>query len=251
MKIGIIGFGRLGRLIAKQLVKDAEVFVFDTTNYAKETKKIGATWASLDEVCACPIVIPFVPISSFEKVIKKIAIKLSPKTLVIDVCSVKELPVQIMKKYLPKDIYILGTHPMFGPDSARLTLYGAKIILSKVRMPEKAYQGIKGYLMSHGLHVIEATPEQHDKQVVRSLTLTHFIGRSLVEFGAEDLLIDTKGYRRLMKILETVINDSWQLFSDMNHYNPYAKKMRQDYIKAVKKIDQQIIGPHKNKGRLF
>jgi prephenate dehydrogenase len=49
-----------------------------------------------------------------------------------------------------------------------------------------------------------------------------------------------------MKILETVINDSWQLFSDMNHYNPYAKKMRQDFIKAVKKIDKQIIGPQKN-----
>jgi len=245
MRIGIIGFGRLGRLIAKQLVKDAEVLVFDVANYKSETKKIGAKWASLDEVCACPIVIPFVPISSFESVIKEIAPKLKAKTLVIDVCSVKELPVQIMKKYLAKNIYILGTHPMFGPDSARLTLYGAKIILSKVRLPEKIYQGIKGYLMSHGLHVIEASPKLHDQQVVRSLTLTHFIGRSLVEFGAEDLMIDTKGYRRLMKILETVINDSWQLFQDMNHYNPYAKKMRKDFVKAMKKIDERV-DPQKN-----
>jgi len=46
MKIGIIGFGRLGRLIAKQLVKDAEVLVFDVANYKSETKK---NWREVGE----------------------------------------------------------------------------------------------------------------------------------------------------------------------------------------------------------
>jgi prephenate dehydrogenase len=49
------------------------------------------------------------------------------------------------------------------------------------------------------------------------------IGRTLSEYGASPLDIDTEGYKRLLHILEVVERDTWQLFQDMHHYNPYAK----------------------------
>ena len=54
-----------------------------------------------------------------------------------------------------------------------------------------------------------------------------------MDFGAEPIDIDTKGYRRLMKILITVQNDTWQLFEDMNRYNPYAKETRVEFINSL------------------
>ncbi|GAB4009948.1 MAG: prephenate dehydrogenase/arogenate dehydrogenase family protein [Bdellovibrio sp.] len=240
MKIGIIGFGRLGKLAAQNLAQDSDLSVFDIKGLEAEIKAVGAKARPLAEVAASDIVLPIVPISELKATLNSIKNYIKPGALVIDVCSVKEAPVQWMKEILPSHCEILGTHPMFGPDSAKLTLYGSKIVLCPVRINEEKLKNIDNYLQTHGLHTITCTPTEHDKQIAHSLILTHFVGRGLVEFGASDLEIDTKGYRRLMKILETVVNDSWQLFEDMNHYNKYAKEMREQFIKSLQTIDHKV-----------
>lgn len=240
MKVGMIGFGRLGKLIAKNLAQDADLIIYDIEDYAREITSLGAKVGTLKDVCQCPIVIPFVPMSALEALLKEMAPLLKEDALVIDVCSVKSMPVKWMKEILPEHVQILGTHPMFGPDSARNTLFGCKIVLCPVRIKEETTREIRAYLETHGLKVIEATPEEHDQQIAHSLLLTHFIGRSLMEFEAKSLDIDTKGYRRLMKILETVENDSWQLFEDMNRYNPYAEETRREFINSLSTIDEKV-----------
>ena len=240
MKVGAIGFGRLGKLLITNLSKDFDLFVYDKENKDKEIKNAGATPVSLEEVCSAKIIIPFVPISEFENVIKEISPHVSKGTLVIDVCSVKLHPINIMKKYLKENIQILGTHPMFGPDSAKNTLMGLKIVLCKERISDHLYHQIKSYLNKFGLKVIEASAEKHDRDISSSLLLTHFIGRTLIDFEAKELEIDTTGYRRLMKILETVENDTWQLFQDMNTYNPYAKKTLKRFMASQESILERI-----------
>lgn len=240
MKIGFIGFGRLGKLIAKNLSQDADLLIYDVENYTKEIEKLGAISATLEEVCQCPMIIPFVPISALQGLLEEMKNIIRSDALVIDVCSVKAMPVQWMKEILPDSVSLLGTHPMFGPDSAKNSLYGCKIVLCPVRIEEQVLKDISGYLETHGLKVIEATPEEHDKQIAHSLLLAHFLGRTLMEFGAQPLEIDTKGYRRLMKILETVENDSWQLFEDMNKYNPYAKETREEFIQSLNTIHGKV-----------
>jgi len=240
MKIGIIGFGRLGRLLTRYLAQDADVLVHDLSDMSEEAIKLGAKSASFEEVCACPIVIPCVPIGHFEEVIKRMSPLLTSDALVADVCTVKELPSEIMLKHLPASVSLLATHPMFGPDSARHTVFGRKIVLHNLRTPNRLYHNIKSYLESHGLKVIEATPTEHDEQIARTLVLTHFIGRTLIDFKATPKSIDTKGYRRLMKILDQVENDSIELFLDMNKYNRFAKKVREDFFASMGKIDHFI-----------
>lgn len=244
MKLGIIGLGRLGKLLTRYLAQDADVLVFDpkfsAMELSTEASKLGATAASFEETCACPIVIPCVPIGHFEEVIQQMVPHLKAGTLVADVCSVKELPSEIMQKHLGPDIYLLATHPMFGPDSARHTVFGRKIVLYNLRTPEKLYQNIKGYLEGHGLKIVEATPTEHDKQIAKTLVLTHFIGRTLIDFKASPQSIDTKGHRRLIKILDQVENDSIELFLDMNKYNRFAKSVREDFMSSMGRIDQLL-----------
>lgn len=243
MKVGIIGFGRLGKLITKYIAQDADVIVFEkfpSNTTLEEIKELGATSGSLEEACSCPLVIPFVPISEFENTLIEMKPFLKAGTLVTDVCSVKKLPIQSMEKHLPDDVQILGTHPMFGPDSAKDSLFGCKIVVCKVRVEDKLYSDILNYLNNHGLKVIESTADKHDEEISHSLLLTHFIGRTLMDLGTKELAIDTKGYRRLMKILKTVENDSWQLFVDMNKYNPYSESTREEFLESLSKVNKRI-----------
>ena len=177
---------------------------------------------------------------SLINLLKRIKKHLKKGTLVIDVCSVKELPAKWMKEILPKHVQILATHPLFGPDSVSSSLRGKKIVLCKIRMPNLKYNLFKSYLKKKGLEIIETTPQKHDQDIANSLALTHFIGRSLIELNVKELQIDTKGYNRLLRILDTVKNDTWELFKDMNNYNPYATKTRKGFIKAVNKINQRL-----------
>ena len=244
--IGIIGFGRFGKLTAGYLAEDFEVFVFNRTDKSSEIKKTGARKASLKTVCQQKIVILCVPISTFKAVLAEIGPLLKKDVVVVDVCSVKVYPTQWMKASLPKSVSILATHPIFGPDSASDSLKDRKIFLSPIRINKKQYQKIKAYLASKELVLIESTPEDHDEQIAISLALTHYIGRTLSEFGAAPLNIDSEGYKRLLHILEVVENDTWQLFYDMHRYNPYAKKKRATFMQAMQKIDKQIDGSDSN-----
>ncbi len=238
--IGIIGFGRFSRLMVRYLSDDFEVTVFDRRNRTEIVADLGGRAGSLDEACGCDLVVPAVPISAMQSVLMKMAPLLGSTSLVMDICSVKTYPVQWMAQLLPPDTAFIATHPMFGPDSAAGTLAGQKMILCRQRIDSNRYGCIRDYLKSKQLVVIETTPEEHDRQMAATLALTHFIGRSLAEYGAEPLDIDTEGYKRLLYTLETVTHDTWELFTDMHHYNPFAKDIRTRFKAAVMRIDARL-----------
>ena len=226
--------------MAGYLARDYTVKIFNRSDKKEEIIAIGAEPATLEDVCRQMMVILSVPISTMQETLKQIAPLLQPDTMVMDVCSVKVYPVGWMKALLPPSVSLLGTHPMFGPDSAAESLLDRKIVLCRVRIDEDPYQTVKGYLMSKGLNVIEATPEEHDRQIAVSLALTHFIGRGLDEFGAKELTIDTEGYKRLLRILGVVTHDTWQLFRDMYRYNPFAREQRLALMAALKRLEEKL-----------
>jgi prephenate dehydrogenase len=238
--IGVVGFGRFGELMARYLASDVEVVVYDPGKASSDIEKSGARSASLETVCRQKIVVLAVPISQLRSVLQTIATMLSESALVVDVCSVKELPIRWMRELLPESVSILATHPMFGPDSAAQSLSGCKIVLCKERIDDRTFGKIKSYLSARGLVVIEATAEEHDRQISVSLAMTHFIGRSLARFGAKPLEIDTEGYKRLIHILGVVEHDTWQLFVDMHRYNPYAAENRKAFMTAMGEINESL-----------
>ena len=238
--IGIIGYGRFGRLMAGYLARDFKVVIYQSPRTDPTGNHPNITFGPLEAACRQRIVIPSVPIGVFRSKIVEIAPLLAADALVVDVCSVKTHPVEWMRRTLPAGVSILATHPMFGPDSAAQSLAGSKIVLCPVRIADRRFHRITSYLESKGLITIEATPEEHDRQIAHSLGLTHFIGRALAEFGAARLTIDTEGYKRLLHILGVVENDTWQLFEDMHHFNPYAAESRAAFRNAVEKIEDRL-----------
>ena len=110
-KVGIIGYGRFGRVLDDLLSKKYQVLITDINKDIKEEVK----FSSLDEILECFLVFLAVLIRSFEKLVKEISKYKLYNTTLIDVCSVKVYPVVIMKKYLPEVIHNLAK---------RLGIYG-------------------------------------------------------------------------------------------------------------------------------
>jgi prephenate dehydrogenase len=238
--VGIIGFGRFGKLMARYLAADLNVWVYDPHIPSQEIDSSNIDSASLETVARTDVVILAVPISRLKEVLVQVRPLLKAKSLVIDVCSVKEYPIRWLQELLPDDVEILGTHPMFGPDSAAESLEGRKIALCPVRIATARFEKIRRYLDSKGLVTIETTPTDHDRQIAVSLALTHFIGRTLAGMGVQSQEIDTEGYKRLLRILEVVEHDSWQLFEDMHRYNPYAREARQLFAETICAIEEKL-----------
>ncbi len=240
MNAGLIGFGRLGRLLVRHFARDARIVVHDERLDARLARRLGAEPATLARACAQPLVVVCVPISRVEALARRMRTLVRPGALVVDACSVKEEPLRALKKILPKSVQILGTHPNFGPDSAAESLDGRTVVLCPARVSAAVVARARRFLKSKGLRVVVMSAREHDRRIARSLVLTHFIGRGLDAYGAAPTGLDTEGYKRLLRVLETVTRDSRRLFRDMNRRNRYAAPMRRKLLAALAAVDRDL-----------
>jgi prephenate dehydrogenase len=240
MEFGILGFGRFGNLLAGILRRFGQVYVHDEVNFRKAAEDMGVHFVSMEEAASREIVILCVPISRVEEVLQRIAGCLRPGAVVMDTCSVKEIPASWMEKYLPPAVDILPTHPLFGPDSAKNGLYGLQVVFCPVRIGPPRLQELRALFETVGLEVLVMTPSEHDRQSAASLCLVHYLGRTLAEMGVGPQQVTTVGFERLLRIYEMVMNDTWELFCDMQNYNPYAKEIRRSFREFSREIEERI-----------
>jgi prephenate dehydrogenase len=245
-EIGIIGYGRFGKFLARYLAEDFKLTIYDKNinqtsveDYKDDVNK-NLIFSSLEKTASKNIVILSVPIGVMEKILKIIRKYLCKDTVLLDVCSVKEYPVRLMKKLLPASVSILGTHPLFGPDSAKYSIEGKTVVLCPVRIPKNILNSIKKYLLNKGLIVLESTPKKHDELTAWTLCLSHFIGRGLLDIKEVEIFFATKTYLELKKIGNIVSKDSEELFYDMMRYNKYTKIMRLKILKNFSLINKKI-----------
>ncbi len=237
MRIGLFGYGRFGRFAAPYLGKAGEVYVYDPFVRAGAPTS-SVKFASLHEVASQEVLILAVPISAIEECCRSIAPHLRPGALVADVCSVKIDPLHRMEAVLPPHAEILGTHPLFGPDSAGSGIEGLKIALCPVRC--NRLPAVRRFLEGLGLNIIETTPEDHDRAMAETQSLFHLLARALQELGAKITEIATPGPERLWRDLDILQHDSYQLFVDLQQRNPFAGEMRHRLIQKLVELDAKL-----------
>ncbi len=246
MTLGIIGYGRFGKLWAKHLSRFGRVLVYDKSSTIVPKGKIvldkNISRVSLNQAARTDMLFLLVPISEMENCCREIKNKLSPNTLVVDACSVKIYPAKIMKAILKKRQPIIATHPLFGPDSAgqAKTLAGFKIAVCPVKTKKFELAKFEHLLKKLGLKIFRTTAKNHDKQMAKSQALVHFIGRGLEGLSLKPQEIATPDYLSLLNIRDMVVHDTWQLFLDMEIYNPFAKKIWKKFLVNLGTISQQI-----------
>jgi prephenate dehydrogenase len=238
-EIGIIGFGQFGRFMAQHLAPFFDVVVCDTGDLKNEAEKIGVNWSNFETVAAQQIVIFAVPLNSFERVLNRAAPLLQPDAMCFDVCSVKIKPLALMRSILPETVEIIGTHPLFGPQSGRESIENLRIAFCPVRTV-KAEQ-IKRFLANElKLQVFEKLPEEHDREMAHVQALTHFVARALDELHVVDSELATVSYEELMKAARLVSEDSWELFQTIQQGNPFAETKRQAFINKLIELENRV-----------
>ena len=222
--IGIVGYGRFG-LLLESLIKKIRPSI-DLKIYSRNIIPDSKRFFSFNSTVRSDLVIPAVPIHSFENVIKKISKKVKPGSIVMDVCSVKTHPIKIMGKYLPQSVTIIGSHPLFGPQTVKKLnnkLSGLSIVMQFVRGEKKKYEEVKKIFKDLDLKIIEMDATNHDKYVAKSQFPAHIIGNIASGINLSPRPTDTKSNEVLINFLEIVQADR-ELLIDMYRYNQYCKK---------------------------
>lgn len=235
MELGIIGYGRFGRFAAAVLRTSFKVFAYDRRSFSPGE---GIQTASLTEVARKPVLLLCVPISEIDTVCRQLRPFLQKGQLVLDTCSVKEKPLRQMKQVLPRGVEVLGTHPLFGPDSARSGIQGHRIVLCPGRGSH--LHRVKGFLKKLGLDVIITTAANHDRQMAHTQALFHFLARGVAELKIKLGAISTPGPSRMFAEFQDVQLDSLQLFRDMQQQNRFSSPLRKRLIQSLIRVDQKL-----------
>ncbi len=232
----VIGFGRFGQLLARILREEFPVRVCDRQPDIRVARALEVEVVSLEEACAADALFFAVPISEFESALRQARAHMRPGALVMDTCSVKIYPIEVMRRELPDTVEALGTHPLFGPDSVKDGLQGLRMVFCPLRVSPTRLAFWRTFWERRGVRVIEMSPEEHDRRAAYSQGITHFVGRVLGELPLESGEITTRGFEAIRGVIEQTTHDTWQLFHDLQHYNPYTPQMREDLMRAFTTI---------------
>ena len=238
-EIGIIGFGQFGQFMAQHLAPFFDIAVCDTNDRQIEAETIGVKWRQFETVAGKEIVIFAVPLKSFADVLQRAVPFLRTDALCLDVCSVKIKPIELMLAHLPETVEIVGTHPLFGPQSGRESIEGLRIAFCPVRTTQS--EQIKRFLTGDlKLSVFEKSPEEHDREMAHVQALTHFVARALDELHVIDSELATVSYEELMRAARLVSEDSWELFQTIQQGNPFADTKRKAFIEKLIELESRL-----------
>lgn len=226
-RLGLIGFGAFGRLTARHLAASFQVIAHDPA--ATDGEGV-ATLADLATAAACPVVILAVPVGALEETLAAITPHLRPDALVIDVGSVKVKPARAMQAALPPGVRIVGTHPLFGPQSARDGIAGFRIAVCEVRGAKAARRVAAFCRRALTLKVFQVSPEDHDREAATVQGLTHLIARVLLKMEPLPTRMTTASFERLMQAVDMVRHDSPAVFHAIERDNPYAAGVRDRFF---------------------
>jgi prephenate dehydrogenase len=241
MNVGVYGLGRFGAFWAELLAKHYPVTAWSRN--ADRPAPPGVTRVSLERLFDADVVWLCPAISSMGEVLTEIAPLVRPGQTIADTCSVKIVPARLMVERLPAHARLLATHPMFGPDSAKAGLAGLPVVLYDLRDAAEPFAQWSSAFSSWGLNVLPLSPEEHDKAAAYTQGVTHYLGRVLDDMGLTGHPIATRGYQRLLDLVQQTCNDPFQLFLDMQNYNPHTAAMRADLKASLERISARLDTP--------
>jgi len=240
-KVGLIGFGAFGRLTARHLSAWFEVIAHDPAAPPGIGDGEGvAILADLATAAACPTVILAVPVEAMEATLEAIRPYLAPDALVIDVGSVKVKPARAMEALLPPGVRIVGTHPLFGPQSGKDGVAGLRIAVCEVRGTKDARRVAAFCRLALELKVFSVSAEDHDREAAVAQGLTHLIARVLLRMEPMPPRITTSSFERLMQAVDMVRYDSPAVFRAIERDNPFAAEVRERFFALADEARRQL-----------
>jgi len=243
VKVAIIGgSGGMGRWFASFLLKDGKEVVITGRNEKKlleARRELGVEVATNAEaVKSADVVLLSVPIDNFEPVVQEIQSYIRPRQVVIEITSLKMLPVKIMHKHIKAGL-TLGVHPMFGPGAGSIA--NQNFILTPTNGDETTLaQKVKEYLEARGARVTLMTPQRHDEMMTVILGLPHFIALvsadTLLNLGSLKQMEAVGGstYKLLLTLVGSVISEDPEFYASLQMSLPSMAKVEELFQRNLK-----------------
>ncbi len=207
-------------------------------------EEIGGELAedNLDAVAGADIALISVPILETPDVITEVSEALDGNTLLLDVASVKEKPVEKMKS-IKTGAELASIHPLFGPGAEKLR--NKNIIAVPVEVGEK-YENFKELLLEEGANVGEMEANEHDRLMAITQGLTHFTLLTYISAldsmkGSEKALeFQTPMLNRLLDLTKAFLKENPKICMDIQTENKYSHVARSALLEACQSLDEAI-----------
>ena len=235
--LGLIGVGAFGEFALPHLVQHFAVTISDRArDIGALAERHGAQLGELVAAAACDVVVLAVPIRALESVAASIAPHLKSGAMVVDVSSVKVRPMEILRQCLPERVRIVGTHPLFGPQSGRLGIAGLRIAVCGGRGAGFVRRFCERQL---GLTVTTTDEHEHDRQMAYVQGLTHLVARIVRSMDIPPLDHPTATFGLLQRMIELVGSDSDELFETITTQNPYAAEVLAEFWNGAERVTRR------------
>jgi prephenate dehydrogenase len=253
VKVAVIGAGKMGRWFTKLFHDECfSVVVSSRTRSKAEALRdefgVEVARSNIDALDGADWILLCVSLDSLETVLKEIGSHVRPDQVVMDIGSIKEIPVNLLHKHVEHGV-TLGTHPVFGPGAK--SLERQNFVLTPVGDEEKRFAGeFRGWLEKRGAKVSILSPRKHDMLMSLVLGFPHFVGLvagdTLVEnanfVGAK--AVGGASYKLLLTLAEAVSSEEPVFYSNLHMSLPEMEKIEglflekvEDWLKLVKSKD--------------
>lgn len=136
---------------------------------------------------------------------------------------------------------------MFGPESGKYSWNDLPFVYDKVRIgPDESRvlrcEKFLDAFANEGCIMKEMTCVEHDQHAAESQFITHTVGRILEKLDLNSTPINTKGYERLMGLVENTSSDSFELYYGLFMYNKNAMEQLERLDLAFESLKKELFG---------
>jgi len=244
MKIAVIGgSGNMGRWFARFALKEGHQVTITGRNRVKlreAGKQIGVevTTDNIEAVKSSQVILISVPIDNIEAVVEQIGPHTNTEQLIVDITSVKVLPMAAMHRHI-KSGKVLGMHPMFGPGARDIA--NRSFMLTPTNEEEKTIaERAREYLEDREARVTLVSPEEHDEIMTVVLGLSHFIaivaGDTILRFNRLRQMGAASGitFKLLSTLTESVISEDPKLYASLQMNLPNLAEIERGFQEKAK-----------------
>lgn len=227
--ISIVGRGDFGGLVAS-LVPEG---ITHASYGSKDTEP------NINEIARSDVIILSVPLAAYPQVLALLKPVIHPETLLVDVCSVKVKPAELIAHHLPDHQNVMLTHPLFGPQSWD---NGKVLDLVITKTQGQHAKDIEDFCAKElKLRVLHMTNEEHDQRMAEVHALTFFIARGLKELDLKSEPFITPSFESLLRLVELNDSQTEALFQTIQNGNPFAEEERQKFMTALEDINNGLL----------
>ncbi|MEM2137622.1 MAG: prephenate dehydrogenase [Candidatus Anstonellaceae archaeon] len=230
MKIAIMGIGKMGFWLAKELSKENEMAVYDKDSRKAAEVKGAKALASLEEVekFAPELLINSVSLQHTVKAFEEILLHLPKGCTICDVASVKTGLPEFYKKAGRR---FVSLHPMFGPTLADMDSLKEENLVIIKESDAKMAEFFRKFFSSLGLRIFEYSFEEHDSMMAYSLT-TPFVTSLVFAACLDKTAVPGTNFSRHMKLARGVLSEDEHLLCEIL-FNPHS-------VKQLEKITNRL-----------